>query len=59
MEDSPESGTCFQDSQMEAYEKAYKLLSSQNRRERIEEALSCPAECTATRVDIVADELWI
>ena len=44
---------------MEAYEKAYKLLSSQNRRERIDGVLSCPAECTATRVDIVADELWI
>ena len=44
---------------MEAYEKAYKLLSSQNRRERIEGIFNCVAECTATRVDIVADELWI
>lgn len=44
---------------MEAYERAYKLLSSQNRRERIEGVLDCVAECTATRVDIVADELWI
>lgn len=59
VKDSSESGTRFRDSQMEKYESAYKLLSSQSRRGRIEGILYHPSECTATRVDIVADQLWI
>ena len=57
--DGSESGTRFRDSQMEKYESAYKLLSSQSRRGRIEGILYHPSECTATRVDIMADQLWI
>ena len=44
---------------MEKYETAYKLLSSQSRQERIEGVSCHSVECTATRVDIVADHLWI
>ena len=58
MEDNSESGTRLQDSQVKKYESAYKLLSSQSRQERIEGILYHPSDCTATRVDIVADQLW-
>lgn len=44
---------------MEKYESAYKLLSSQSRQERIEGIMNHSEECTATRVDIVADRLLI
>ncbi len=43
---------------MGKYRSAYKLLSSQSRQERIEGILYHPPECTATRVDIVAYQLW-